>query len=424
MERTEVIVIGAGLAGLCCARRLVQSGVRVAVLEASDGVGGRVRTDVVDGFRLDRGFQVLLTSYSEAQRGLDLEALDLKPLYAGSLVRVGHQWHRMGDPWHEPLAALKSLRNPVGSPWDKVKAGLLSLKLNAGQIADLTSRPETTSAEYLRRRFSPPMIERFFRPFFGGVFLDRNLEAGSRWFEWLYRMFATGETVVPAEGMGEIPRQIAESLPRGTIHLNTRVEALQAGRHRVRLSHGGEMEARAVVLATDGASAEELVRLDVPPTEFRALRSWWFTARAAPHSEPILHLNGNGAGPINHAVWMSNVSRAYAPAGRALLSVNTLPGMEGWDDLTAVKLQLRDWFGPITDDWELLREDFIRHALPVQALNHPRFEGRPPRLGPGIFVCGDHHATPSINGAMLSGRRAAEAVLTEFAATPLTGELI
>ncbi|RYD35536.1 MAG: FAD-binding protein, partial [Verrucomicrobiaceae bacterium] len=243
MERTEVIVIGAGLAGLCCARRLVQSGVRVAVLEASDGVGGRVRTDVVDGFRLDRGFQVLLTSYPEVRRGLDLETLDLKSFYPGSLVRLGHEWHRMGDPWREPVAALKSLRNPVGSVWDKVKTGLMSLRLNAGTEADLLRRPAPdpplTSAEYLRRRFSPLMVERFFRPFFGGVFLDRNLEADSRWLEWLHRMFATGRTVVPAEGMGEIPRQIAESLPRGSVRLNARVESLQSGGHRVRLAGGG-----------------------------------------------------------------------------------------------------------------------------------------------------------------------------------------
>lgn len=459
-ERVEVIVIGAGLAGLCCARRLVQSGVRVAVLEAADGIGGRVRTDVVEGFRLDRGFQVLLTSYPEAQRGLDMEALDLRPFYAGSLVRVGHAWHRMGDPWREPWAAFKSLGNPVGSPWDKLKAGFLSLKLNAGPVAELTRRHEwqssgsghgssigggdggrrigprtggggdgtrqaVSSAEYLRQRFSPVMIERFFRPFFGGVFLDRNLEsADSRWLKWLYRMFGTGQVAVPAEGMGEIPKQIAETLPRGSVRLGARVTSLQANRQRVRLADGSEMEARAVVLATDADSAEALVRLESPPTEARAVRTWWFAARAASHPEPILYLNGDGSGPVNHAAWMSNVSRDYAPASHALLSVSTLPGMEGWDDEAAVKSQLRDWFGPITDDWRLLREDFIRHALPTQALKHPHFEGRQPRLGPGLFVCGDHHATPSINGAMLSGRRAAEAVLMEFAATPLTGELI
>lgn len=426
MERAEVIVIGAGLAGLCCARRLAQSGVRVLLLEASDGIGGRVRTDMVDGFRLDRGFQVLLTAYPEARRGLDLEALELKPLYSGALVRVGNAWHRVADPWRDPLTAVRGIGNPVGSVWDKMKAGLLSMRLNAGRESDLLARPPDglTAEAWLRRGFSPAMLERFFRPFFGGVLLDRKLEASSRWLRWLYRMFGTGPTAVPAAGMGEIPRQIADSLPRGTIRLHNRVDSIQPGRQRLRLGDGQEMEARALVLAVDGLTAEKLIRLEVPPTEFRSVRTWWFSARAPAHPDPILYLNGNGAGPVNHAVWMSNVSREYAPAGHALLSVNTLPGTEGWDDDGAVRHQLRGWFGPITDDWRLLREDFIRNALPVNASSNPRFEGRPPRLAHGLFVCGDHHATPSINGAMLSGRRAAEAVLTEFAATPLTGDLI
>ncbi|MDB6070371.1 MAG: oxidoreductase, partial [Verrucomicrobiales bacterium] len=424
MERSEVIIIGAGLAGLCCARRLVESGVRVTILEASDGVGGRVRTDVVEGFRLDRGFQVFLTSYPEARRVLDYDALNLKSFYPGSLVRVGSRWHRMADPWHEPVEAIRSLSNPVGTVADKLKAGWMSLRLNAGNPLPAPRQPEISTMNYLRGKFSPAMMERFFRPFFGGVLLDRELEAGSRWFESIYRLFATGRTVVPALGMEEIPRQMAEALPRGTLRLQTRVESLAADRQTVRLSGGREISARAVVIATDGAAAAALAGPLVDPMEFREMRSWWFAALAPSHQEPVLYLNGNGTGPVNHAAWMSNVSRDYAPAGQALLSVSTLPGMEGWDDEAAVRRQLRDWFGPITDDWRLLREDLIRGALPVPAQLSPKFEGRPPRLSHGIFLCGDHQATASINGAMVSGRRAAEAVLEEFSATPLTAEFL
>ena len=423
MERTEVIIIGAGLAGLCCARRLVESGVRVTILEASDGVGGRIRTDVVDGFRLDRGFQVMLTAYPEARRVLDYKALELKPFYSGSLVRVGQQWHRMADPWHEPVAALRSFPNPVGSKWDKVKAGLLSLRVTSGTPASIAKRLEVPMHEYLERRFSTVMTERFFRPFFAGVLLDRELDASSRWFESLYRLFSTGQTVVPALGMEEIPRQLAEALPRGTLRLDSKVEALYADRQVVRLAGGGQITARAVVVATDGNAAAALTGRLLPPIEFRMVRSWWFAALAPSHPEPILYLNGNGVGPINNAVWMSNVSRDYAPMGQALLNVTTLPGMDDWDDELAVRRQLRDWFGPITDDWRLLREQLIPQALPVPAQLAPRFEGRPARLAYGLFVAGDHHATASINGAMVSGRRAAEAVLEEFAATPVTGEL-
>ena len=424
MERTEVIIIGAGMAGLCCARRLVESGVRVTILEATDGVGGRVRTDVVEGFRLDRGFQVLLTAYPEARRILDYEALELKPFYPGSLVRVGTKWHQMADPWHEPWAALRSFSNPVGTRWDKLKAGLLSLKLNTGQALPRAQSVDVSTLTYLQRRFSPAMIERFFRPFLAGVLLDRELEAGSRWFEWLYRLFSTGQVAVPALGMEEIPRQLAEALPRGTLRLQSRVEALFADRQIVRLAGGGEMSARAVVVASDPGAAALLADPLIAPAEGREVRAWWFAARAPSHQQPMLYLNGNGTGPINNAAWLSNVSREYAPPGQALLNVTTLPGMDGWDDELAVRRQLRDWFGPITDDWRLLREDLIRQALPVTAQLQPRFEGRPARLSRGLFVCGDHHSTASLNGAMLSGRRAADAVLDEFSAAPLTAELL
>ncbi len=422
MERTEVIIIGAGLAGLCCARRLAESGVRVSLLEASDAPGGRVRTDLVDGFRLDRGFQVLLTAYPEARRVLDYDALNLKPFYAGSLVRFAAQWHRMADPWHHPADALRSFPNPIGTPWDKLRAGLLSLQRSAGRGTPAASCGQSTLA-FLQKRFSPAMLERFFRPFMAGVLLDRDLAADRRWFDSLYRLFATGQTAVPALGMGEIPRQLADALPRGTLRLHTRVEALHADRHQVRLADGHSLQARAIVLATDGRTAAALANSLVAPMEFREVRSWWWAARAPSHPDPILFLNGNGCGPINNAAWLSNVSRAYAPPGQALLNVTTLPGSPDWDDPAAVRRQLRDWFGPITDDWRLLREDHLRDALPVPAQLHPRFEGRPPRLAPGLFLAGDHHATPSINGAMISGRRAAEAVLQSFADAPLTGEL-
>ncbi len=422
MERTEVIIIGAGLAGLCCARRLAESGVRVSLLEASDAPGGRVRTDLVDGFRLDRGFQVLLTAYPEARRVLDYDALNLKPFYAGSLVRFASQWHRMADPWHHPADALRSFPNPIGTPWDKLRAGLLSLQRSAGRGTPAASCGQSTLA-FLQKRFSPAMLERFFRPFMAGVLLDRDLAADRRWFDSLYRLFATGQTAVPALGMGEIPRQLADALPRGTLRLHTRVEALHADRHQVRLADGHSLQARAIVLATDGRTAAALANSLVAPMEFREVRSWWWAARAPSHPDPILFLNGNGCGPINNAAWLSNVSRAYAPPGQALLNVTTLPGSPDWDDPAAVRRQLRDWFGPITDDWRLLREDHLRDALPVPAQLHPRFEGRPPRLAPGLFLAGDHHATPSINGAMISGRRAAEAVLQSFADAPLTGEL-
>ncbi|GFR40132.1 hypothetical protein Agub_g688, partial [Astrephomene gubernaculifera] len=191
----DVIVVGAGVAGLNCAVRLHAAGLRPLVLEASDGVGGRVRTDEVEGFLLDRGFQIFLTSYPEARAALDLPSLRLRPFYSGALVRWGGAFHRVADPLRHPVAGLASLvgGNPVGSPTDKIRVGLFRLKSLLGSVEDLLARPETTTEERLKAEgFSPAIIDRFFRPFLGGIFFDRSLSTSSRLFEFVMRSLATG----------------------------------------------------------------------------------------------------------------------------------------------------------------------------------------------------------------------------------------
>ena len=168
----DVIVVGGGLAGLCCALRLHQEGIRFLLIEASDGVGGRMRTDRAEGFLLDRGFQVLLTAYPEAQRVLDYKALDLHYFYPGAMVRFGGKFHKVADPWRHPLEALRGAVSPVGTFGDKMKVGRLRRKTLEGPVEGLFSRPETTTLKALQDLgFSEKMIDRFFRPFLGGVFL-------------------------------------------------------------------------------------------------------------------------------------------------------------------------------------------------------------------------------------------------------------
>ena len=189
----DVVIVGAGLSGLCCARQLQQQGVGFVLLESSDRVGGRVRTDVVEGFRLDRGFQVFLTSYPEAQRILDFESLQLKPFLPGALVRYGGRFHELTDPWRRPFAAVRSLWSPIGSLADKLRVASLRRQSLRGTIEDRFRDPETTSLQSLQRSgFSSSMIDRFFKPFLGGIFLDAELQSSSRMLHFVFRMFSTG----------------------------------------------------------------------------------------------------------------------------------------------------------------------------------------------------------------------------------------
>lgn len=414
MSRPDVLIVGAGLAGLACGRELARRGVAFQLLEASDGAGGRVRTDVVEGFRLDRGFQIYLTAYPEGHRVLDLAALDLKPFTRGALVRFGGKFHRVADPRSEPFAAAASLFNPVGSPLDKMK--LLRLYRAARREAPDAPAPDRTTLDQLREAgVGPALIDRLFRPFLGGVYLERELTTSARFFRFVFGAFAGGPGAVPARGMQAIPDQLAAALPAGALRLNTPVSAI--GDNAVTLADGEVLTARAVVVATDGTAAARLVGAAVPEPAWKGTVTLYYAADAPPVNEPVLMLDGEGRGPVNNVVVMSNASPAYAPPGKALVaaSVVGIPNEEDGALDHRVRSQLQEWFGPAVAGWKLLRAYRIPHALPVQGAGALDPWQRPVRVRPGLYVCGDHRDTASIDGALTSGRRAAEAVAEDLA---------
>ncbi len=412
MTGPDVIVVGAGLAGLTCARVLQQAKAKVRVLEASDGVGGRVRTDLVEGFLLDRGFQVFLTAYPEPQRWLDYGALDFQRFFPGALVWREGRLHKVADPLRRPLQAAAHAFNKVGSFADKLHVLDLRQQSLAGSVEDVFHRGQRTSRVYLRDvGFSEEMVEAFFRPFFGGVFLEKELSTSSRMLEFVFRMFATGATAVPARGMGALAEQLAAKFPFGVVKLNTPVEEVWG--HRVRLASGTVLEADAVVVATDAPAAEELL-LGMPPRRMNAVTCLYFAAPEPPVRGPYLVLNGEGRGPVNNLAVMSEVAPSYAPEGQALVSVSVLETAEDSEALEArVREQLTEWFGGGVAKWRHLRTYAIPHALPAQSPELLEEPHRRVRMSPGLYACGDYRENGSIDGAMVSGRRAAEALLRD-----------
>ncbi|MFM8972086.1 MAG: NAD(P)/FAD-dependent oxidoreductase [Actinomycetota bacterium] len=406
---TDVVVVGAGLAGLACAGDLIRAGQTVSVLEAGDGPGGRVRTDVVDGFRLDRGFQILLTAYPEVARRLDLGALDLCEFEPGAVVRIADREHRVADPIRRPGLVATTVRAPIGTFADKLRLLRLVADVRRRAVPDLLRRPETTTAERLARAgFSRRMIDDFWRPLFAGIQLDPDLEVSSRRFDTILRMLATGSSAVPRRGMGEIPAQLAAGLPPDAIRYGTRVAAID-GTTAV-LDDGERVAGQSLVVATEGPAAHALLGERIPDPGSRAAACCWFATPSAPRPGPVLLLDGDPSGPVRNVAVMSEVSSAYAPPGRALVAA-AIPGPEALRPgvADAAREQLARWFGSTTADWELLRTDVIPHGQPRQA---PPF--RPKQsvtVGVGVFVCGDHRDTASLQGALYSGGRAALAVL-------------
>jgi phytoene dehydrogenase-like protein len=413
-EQHDVIIIGGGLAGLACAVRLCEQGRRVTLLEATDRVGGRVRTDRVEGFTLDHGFQVLLTAYPACQGLLDYRALRLRHFQPGALVRHGGKFATLADPWRRPSKALATVCSGVGSFADKLRIGLLRRECRKGSLQDLYERPATTTINRLQAAgFSQQMIDDFFRPFLGGVMLDESLSTSSRMFEFVFRMFSTGSVAVPAGGMGEIPRQLSERLPRGTLRLRSSVVELRYP--LVRLSDGSEMRADQVVIATESSGAARLLGNEQIDTDWRAALTIYYAADRPPDHRKMLMLRGDETGCVQSCVILSNVAPQYAPADHALISVSV-----GDSDKTTeldivdgkVRDQLSAWFGSDVFGWRRLRAYRIPFGLPVVELDPvlAAVDGRQIDAPEGVFVCGDHRETPSIQGALHSGIRVANAI--------------
>ncbi|WP_373531147.1 FAD-dependent oxidoreductase [Vampirovibrio sp.] len=415
----DVLIIGAGLAGLTAARLIFEQGFSCLVLEASDSVGGRVKTDQHEGFLLDHGFQVLLSAYPEARALLNYNFLALKPFYNGSLIWTGHDFQKVADPWRHPVDGLQSVYNKIGTLKDKLKVAELRQKLITQPADAYWTSPETTTREYLKAfGFSEGMVDVFFRPFLGGIFLEPDLATSSRFFEFVFRMFSTGDVVLPAEGMGAIPRQLAEGLPEDAIFLNRRVSSVQPD--GVRLETGELVQAKCVLVATDALDALSLLP-QTTPRSFNQAHCLYFAAQTAPLDLPILALNGVSGQLVNNLCVPSLVAPSYAPEGQHLISVSVLENSLQPEPLVkAVIEELRVWFGDSVDEWRFLKAYPIRRALPRFTVPPNTLTPQPVQLAPGLFSCGDYLDTPSINGAMATGRRAANAILEALKAPALT----
>ena len=405
-----VVVVGAGLAGLSCAVALHDAGIPVQVYEASDGVGGRVRTDHIDGFTLDRGFQVTLTAYPEMHRQIDMAALDLQAFEPGALVWRNGKGSVVGDPFRRPTTTLSTVTAPIGSLFDKARIGLLRHRLRSVHPARLLQGDDiSTRAALCEAGFSDTIIERFYRPLVGGIQLDPDLTDSRRMFDIIFRMLADGDSAVPAAGMQAIPQQLADRLPTDSIHLGAPVTATSPTSIIV---DGSTIAAAAVVVATEGPAAAGL--LDLAPIESKSVGAVYFAAPTAPIDAKLVVLDGTGRGPVLNVAVMSNVAPTYAPTGSHLV-VAALPGHVGPTIEADARSQLRSWWGSQVDAWDHLATYRIAHGQPLQ---RPPFDPkRRIRLDDGRFVCGDHRDTASSQGALYSGRRCGLAIVAEIGQT-------
>ena len=405
-EHVEVLVIGAGLAGLNAALVLHAAGKQVLVLEGSEAIGGRVRTDEVDGLQLDRGFQILNPAYPEVQRLGIIDELDLRPFDAGIMVALEQGIARLGDPRRLPQWLLSGITAEIGDV--KAKARLVAALGKAwlrGSLDYPTARAGSVADALMLDGVGAHVYERALKPFLTGVFLDDPANVSAGYGDFVLRSFIEGTPAVPARGMGAIPRAMALRLPQDAIRTGVRVQSVTEGRAE---TDAGVVTADRIIVAVDPVQAAAwFAGMDVAPT--RSCTTWYHVSETSPTAERAILVDGLARGPIVNSVAISKVAPGYASRGRTLVSSTALGRLGSSEDEAVARRHLAAMWGTSTATWQCVRTDVIEHALPSIGVNAPMSKAI--QAGPGVWLAGDHRDTPSQQGALLSGRRCAEVVI-------------
>ena len=411
MIKHDVIIVGAGLSGLSAAVHLHRQGRKVLILEASDRAGGRVKTDSVDGFILDRGFQVLLTAYPEAKKLLNYKDLQLCKMLPGATVLYDGGTFEIADPFRRPKALFSTLFAPVGTILDKINTLWLKNKLQKMSIDTIFTQPEQTTLQQLSDYgFSQKMIQRFYKPFLSGIYLENQLTTSNRMFDFVMKMFSDGDVAIPALGMEEIPKQLASQLPESSIQYYKKVSKIV--QNTLILEDGTTFEANQIVIATN---ANELTKQFLPnqKTTSQQVTNVYFEALVAPTKKAIVVLNASSTKKwVNNLTVLSNVSKMYAPPEKVLVSIsyNGLAPIEDFELAENMKKELEQWYGKQVQDWKMIKTYRINYALPIQDSVKNELSISEIKISDTLFICGDYLLNGSVNAAFKTGRLVAEAM--------------
>lgn len=407
----SVIIIGGGLSGLTAARQLHDEGVDFLLLEASDRIGGRVKTDVVDGFRLDHGFQVLLTAYPKVRQWLDYDELELKTFLPGAVLLYtdGNQGH-LGDPMRDFNSLFPTLFSKAGTLRDKLSILKLRHRLSHLSIEDVFEKEELSTLEVLKKEygFSQQMIDQFFAPFFSGIFLENELSTSRRMFDFVFKMFSEGNTAVPNLGMERIPKQLSNSLPLDSIHTQARVTKID--KQTVVLNDGSVITSPHIIIATEATGI--ISEVASVKTKHHSTIHMHFVADKPPIKKPIIALNTSPNRLVNNICVINEVATGYAPDGRYLISLSIIgqPKTKHKELVKAVRNELQQWFGKDTNAWEHLHTRLVEYALPDQSHTTNAIKDKDLMIRNGLYVCGDFLLNGSLNAAMKIGEQVGKLV--------------
>ena len=409
MEKSayKIHIIGAGISGLIAAQILENHGYHPTIIEASATVGGRVKSDLVDGHTLDHGFQVLLTSYPAAKKYLDYKALDLQKLLPGATIFKHGKAQTIGDPLRNISLLFPTLRSSIGTFSDKLKILKLNTLLKKKKIALIFKTEEKTTLQYLKDfGFSNDIIKDFFTPFFSGIFLETELETSSRMFEFVYKMFGDGLAVIPKNGMQAIPNQLKNNLKKTTFKFNSLVKEVK-DKHII-LEDDYTLQSHITIIATDASPL--ISNLKNQETQWKSCDTLYFETEKSILNKPLIGLLADEDALINNIFYHTSIATLNKKS-KGLLSVTVIKNHELEENAFIKKVVAELYSKCAIKDVTFLKRYQIKKALPVLTNLQYEISSTETELKSTLFLAGDQLLNASLNAAMISGERAAMGII-------------
>jgi len=407
----DVIIIGAGISGLAAGIKLLNSGKKILVIEKSIELGGKINSKLIDGFRIDNGFQVLLTGYSETSKLLNMNKLDLSYFDTGALIWNGRKFNTISDPTRNISELKRSILSPIGNIEDKLRTLLLKLKLlNKSKEKIFSDKEITTKNYFIQKKYSKKFREIFLEPFFSGILLDAELQTSSRFTEYIFKILSISRIAVPKNGIGSITKQLADQIPKNNIMVNSTVEHILDG--EIVLKNGVKIKFDHLICATDSKSMIKLFPKEKKVVkEYTSCTTHYFSSNnkinsLGKHADTKkIILNGSNTGFINNIAILSNIAKEYAPNNKTLLAITEI---QSEHNKISILNELQNWFPSDYKNFKYIESIHIKNALPkMKTISNKKIYINKE----SIIFCGDYLSHPSIEGAVSSGIEAANQLL-------------